>query len=123
MKKYILLCNVVVWSIIGVLHIGRKSADKHYANILDGNIEALSQQEIGCSNSWTCYVSLKKGAGCYKCATPCIWKKIKIHPLQNRITQANVSDRRIIFTCYSFTYGIFIRSTMNIGFDLHRGNV
>lgn len=50
-------------------------------------------------------------------------KKIKIHPLQNRITQANVSDRRIIFTCYSFTYGIFIRSTMNIRFDLHRGNV
>ena len=68
---------VIITSFVGMFAVGIKVSNQRYESLVSNNIEALSNPEYGNSSSWRCYIELKKGAGCYRCAIPCIWEKQK----------------------------------------------
>lgn len=90
MRKTVLLIFVSIIT-IGMLLISPASHQKQFSNLLEDNVEALSKDEDGCSDTWRCYIELKKGFGCYRCANPCVWEKHK-NPNTTKVSNAGLCE-------------------------------
>ena len=90
MKK-VFFFNVISLSIMGMIFVGTKSTYSSYSNLLENNVEALSDEEGGCSDIWRCYIELKRGYGCYRCGVPCVWESRK-NPVTTKDSNADWCD-------------------------------
>ena len=86
MKKKIKLAFVCALICCGVYHLTHSK--NQVKSIVLENIEALSDVGEGSSSVWFCWSAQKKGSGCWRCGSPCVYDNNK-GPLGPASTCAN----------------------------------